>query len=185
MDILIGSNLERLLYELTNDSGQVIAWTKRLSKEKYFKVDDDILEKLKEHYYANWVSNSDCLSAIKKVYQQSKYLMDPHTAVAQEVTERYKREYPDDVPVVICATAHWAKFPAAIYQALIEKKIYKKIEEFGILDIIINLLPSIFIPKAISGLRSKKVRHNRKCEADFISVENLLIDFIEKREQGN
>lgn len=176
MNILIGSNLERLLYALTNNSAKVRSWMEKLSEEKYFKVDDDVLKKLKDHFFADWVSNGDCLKTIKKTYDETGYLMDPHTAVAQTVSDRYKKRYGSDVPVVICSTAHWAKFPKDVYHALTGKS--SEEDEFEILEKITQSVAGAKIPQNIKELQNKKIRHTGKCVTGKEAVEEIILRYL-------
>jgi len=93
MDILIASNIERLLFLITNDAKQVSLWMRELRTKKKFSVDSATKKILQEEFSADWVSNKECLQNIKRIYDDTHYLMDPHTSIAQIVAERYsKRE---------------------------------------------------------------------------------------------
>jgi threonine synthase len=113
MDILISSNLERLLYHLAGPE-QVRAWMSDLVGQRRFTVDRETFAKVREHFVADWVTNDESLATIRRVYAEHGYLMDPHTAVAWEVAERLRGED----PVLVVSTAHWAKFGADVYRAL-------------------------------------------------------------------
>ncbi len=113
MDILISSNLERLLYELAG-AGAVRGWMASLASERRFTVDRETFAKVRELMTADWVTNEESLATIKRIYDEYGYLMDPHTAVAWEVAERLRGED----PVLVVSTAHWAKFGADVYRAL-------------------------------------------------------------------
>lgn len=115
MDILVSSNLERQLYELTGRDGEAIrTWMNDLKTEKKFQVDKETFAKMREHYLADSVSNEECFETIREVFTTHHYLIDPHTAVAYRVAEKLK----GDNPVLIASTAHWAKFGANVYRAL-------------------------------------------------------------------
>jgi len=113
MDILISSNLERLLYELAGAEA-VRGWMASLAAERRFTVDRETFASVRELLTADWVSNDESLATIRRVYDESGYLMDPHTAVAWEVAERLR----SDCPVLVVSTAHWAKFGADVFRAL-------------------------------------------------------------------
>lgn len=113
MDILISSNLERLLYHLAGPDA-VRGWMSQLAEERRFTVDRATFGHVREHFAGDWVSNDESLSTVKRVYDETGYLMDPHTAVAWEVAERLR----EDNPVLVVSTAHWAKFGADVYRAL-------------------------------------------------------------------
>lgn len=115
MDILVSSNLERQLFELTGRDCQAIAgWMDDLKKEKRFRVDAETFAALRAQYASDSVDSEECLKTIKRVFDDTGYLLDPHTAVAYEVAERLRGEN----PVLVASTAHWAKFGGAVYRAL-------------------------------------------------------------------
>jgi len=114
MDILISSNLERLLFELTGDAETVRGWQESLATNKRFVVDRDTFSAMRAHFSGDWVSNEESLDVIRRVWEDHGYLLDPHTAVAWEVAERMRAEN----PVLVVSTAHWAKFGTDVYKAL-------------------------------------------------------------------
>ena len=117
MDILVSSNLERQLFELTGrDSEAVAGWMADLKAQRRFRVDADTFARVREQLRADSVSNDECLRTIKEVLDQHDYLMDPHTAVAYRVAQNLRGEN----PVLIASTAHWAKFGNNVYRALHE-----------------------------------------------------------------
>ena len=116
MDILVSSNLERQLFELTGRDASVIkGWMADLRDKRGFRVDHDTFAKMRELYAADSVDNEECLRTIREVFNAQGYLMDPHTAVAFKVAENLRE---DGVPVVVASTAHWAKFGNNVYRAL-------------------------------------------------------------------
>ncbi|MDA3936302.1 MAG: threonine synthase [Actinomycetota bacterium] len=113
MDILISSNLERLLHHLAGPE-KVRDWMKELASKKRFQVDRDTFYAMRESFSGDFVTNDESLQVIKRVHEESGYLMDPHTAVAWEVAERLRGED----PVLVVSTAHWAKFGTDVHRAL-------------------------------------------------------------------
>jgi len=113
MDILISSNLERLLYHLAGPKA-VRGWMGELAANRTFTVDRETFAAVRELLVADWVSNDESLATIAGVYKEHGYLMDPHTAVAWEVAERLR----GFDPVLVVSTAHWAKFGADVLKAL-------------------------------------------------------------------
>ena len=115
MDILVSSNLERQLFELNGrDPQRIRQWMGDLAATRRFQVDRDTFAALRASFSADWVSSDECLMTIKTVFDAHGYLLDPHTAVAWKVAERLRGEN----PVLVVATAHWAKFGADVYRAL-------------------------------------------------------------------
>jgi threonine synthase len=114
MDILISSNLERLMHALTGDPGTVRDWMASLARDRRFQIDRDTFAAMRRIFLGDWVSNAESLEVIERVWREERYLLDPHTAVAWEVAERMR----GDNPVLVVSTAHWAKFGADVYKAL-------------------------------------------------------------------
>ena len=115
MDILVSSNLERQLFELTGRNAEAIAgWMNDLNTQKKFRVDPETFAALRKDFASDSVSSNDCLKTIKEVLDEHDYLLDPHTAVAYKVAERLRGEN----PILVASTAHWAKFGVSVYRAL-------------------------------------------------------------------
>jgi len=113
MDILISSNLERLLYHLAGPL-RVREWMAELAENGRFRVDPETFKGIRELLAGDFVTNDESLATVKRVYDETGYLMDPHTAVAWEVAERTRAEN----PVLVVSTAHWAKFGTDVLKAL-------------------------------------------------------------------
>ena len=114
MDILVSSNLERLLYHLAG-AEQVREWMSDLARDGRFRVDPDTFRAIREVLAGDYVTNDDSLATIRRVHEETGYLLDPHTAVAWEVAERTRGEN----PMLVVSTAHWAKFGADVLKALL------------------------------------------------------------------
>ena len=115
MDILVSSNLERQLFELTDrDTARVRAWMSELSEHRTFTVDDGTRSRLQGLYAGDFVTNDECLRVIGRTFADYGYLSDPHTAVALEVARRLSGER----PVIVASTAHWAKFASNVWRGL-------------------------------------------------------------------
>lgn len=115
MDILISSNMERQLFEITGRNGNAISqWMDELRTNRCFSIDEDTLARLQEDFAGDAIDNVTCLKTIKEIYDSYSYLIDPHTAVAVKVAQRLRGAH----PVLIASTAHWAKFGENVYRAL-------------------------------------------------------------------
>lgn len=115
MDILVSSNLERQLFELTGRDAQAIrTWMRDLRENRRFELDEKTFGELKRNYKAGSIDSETCLETIRNVFEQYDYLIDPHTAVAWKVAEEYK----SDNPMLVASTANWAKFGSNVYRAL-------------------------------------------------------------------
>jgi threonine synthase len=127
MDILVSSNLERLLFELTLDPEAVRHWQSSLADNGRFLVDRETFASMRRHFAGDWVSNDESLDTIRRVWEDHGYLLDPHTAVAWEVAERLGGPN----PVLVVSTAHWAKFGADVFKALASIGYDEQLPEFA------------------------------------------------------
>ena len=115
MDILVSSNLERQLFELTGRDPEAISqWMADLNEKRCFRVDPKTFARVRENFSADSIDNATCLTTIKEVHDEYGYLLDPHTAVAFAAAQNLRGEN----PVLIASTAHWAKFGDNVYRAL-------------------------------------------------------------------
>ena len=115
MDILVSSNLERQLFELTDRDPEAISgWMDDLTGRRRFRVDERTFARLREAYRADSIDNATCLKTIKEVFEHHGYLIDPHTAVAWKAAQNLRGSN----PVLVASTAHWAKFGDNVYRAL-------------------------------------------------------------------
>lgn len=119
MDILVSSNLERLLFDLDNENYQEISlWMKQLSKEGHYQVNQAVKAKMDQLFVAGFATQSEVKDEIKRVYDLDGYVIDPHTAVGSFVTKKYHEKVSDPTPTVLVSTASPYKFPETVYSAL-------------------------------------------------------------------
>lgn len=165
MDILVSSNLERLLYEISNKNKEL---TKELMKSLQLKGEYVITKSMKEElkdFYAGYVLEDKVLYNINKVYNSSGYVMDTHTAVAYSVYEKYKQETKDYTQTIIASTASPYKFGRSICKSLnIE---VDKLNDFDVAKELSNNT-GIKIPDSIKALENKKIIHNNLYKKDKI-----------------
>ncbi len=162
MDILVSSNLERLLYLLSDGNAEEVAgYMKDLSEKGFYKVSDALLSKLKETFVASFTDDKVTLETIKEVYDKDGYLCDTHTAVAFRAALDIKEKG----KTVILSTASPYKFPVAVLSALGEDT---PDNEFRVMDKL-NRITGVAIPKNLSGLESKKVLHSTVIEKDELT----------------
>lgn len=114
MDILISSNLERLLYDLTDSDDEVRTYMQELKETGRYQVSEKVMEKLREHFVSGYCDDAQTLETIKTVFHETGYLMDTHTAVAYTVLSNYG----GDVPAVVVSTASPFKFCDSVLSAL-------------------------------------------------------------------
>lgn len=119
MDILLSSNLERYLFELTGrDAERVCGWMKKLQSDGYYIVEKEIHQALRNELTGGWVSSEEAELTIRRTFQEKQTLIDPHTAVAVAMLNRYRATTHDITPTVIVSTASPYKFAGAVARAL-------------------------------------------------------------------
>lgn len=119
MDILVSSNLERLLFELTGrDAGRVAGWMQSLAEEGVYEVGPGVLERLQRLFVGGHADDAAIARTIRDVYDETDLVIDPHTAVGFNVYERYLRRSQDEAPVVFVSTASPFKFAEDVMNAL-------------------------------------------------------------------
>lgn len=160
MDILISSNLERLLYHLSGNDGQLVAsLMKDLEENKKFEASDNIRLGLTE-FYGGFATEDETKGAIADLYDSHQYLMDPHTAVAYKVYTDYVKKSGDTTPTVIAATASAYKFAETVSEALglpEQKDGFESIVQ-------LHHKTKVKVPKGLQELDKKTVLHNRVLE---------------------
>ncbi len=161
MDILISSNLERLIYRIAgDDSDKNAELMKALSTVGKYKITEDMKNNLSE-FYGNYASEAETAATIKKVYESDSYIMDTHTAVAATVYEKYITATGDKTPTVIASTASPYKFTRSVMEAIDEK--YARQSDFELVDEL-NKLSGVKIPQAIEDIRSAEILHDTVCD---------------------
>ena len=162
MDILISSNLERLLYHLCVGNGEEVkVMMESLDKNKQYTVSDQIKEGMKE-FYGGSCSVEQTNEAIGKMYADNDYLMDTHTAVAYKVYEDYKAATGDDTPAVIASTASAYKFAESVANSI---GIDGDMNGFEYIDAV-NEKTGVRVPKGLKNLDKKEIRHKGVIETD-------------------
>ena len=173
MDILISSNLERMLFEISNrDDKKTKEWQKSLKETGKYQVDADVKAKLDELFFGGYCDDEKTKATIKTVYDKYGYLCDTHTAVAIAVYEEYKAKTDDDKPVVIASTASPYKFAASVLDALGNKASEDEFETVEQLSKLTNTTP----PAPIKALRGKKVRFNNICEPE--NMDDAVLGYL-------
>jgi threonine synthase len=162
MDILVSSNLERLLYLLSGDDKLVAGLMKSLSEEGAYEVPAEMLAKLHELFWAGCCDDEAAKAAIGKVWKEEHYLCDTHTAVAWDVAQQYKKENPAHNAVVVLSTASPYKFPAAVLEGIGERA---KGDEFDVMEQLHDVT-GVPVPKNLASLREREVRHRDVIERD-------------------
>ncbi len=174
MDILISSNLERLLYYFSDgDSGLVKDWMNQLKTSGRYQVNGSTAEKICGEFFGGYASETQTMAQIRKVFQEKNMIIDPHTAVGVEVHEQYLRDSGDNTPVLIASTASPFKFNASVFKALGEE--VDGINEFALLEKL-ESLAGFKIPRSLAELAQKNIRHSEGCAKEEMGkvVQKIL-----------
>ena len=156
MDILISSNLERLLYLMTGRDDKLInEWFGKLASEGRYEVSDAVKAQLADEFYAGFCDDEQTKATIHDIYAKYSYTSDTHTAVAVKVYNDYKAATGDTTKTVIASTASPYKFSAAVLEAIEGKS--SDIDEYAKVDRIAEL-SDIPVPAALADLRNKPER---------------------------
>ena len=162
MDILVSSNLERLLYLLSGDTELVAGLMGKLNGEGNYTVPGELLETIQREFWAGCCDDAEARAAIGRVWQQHKYLTDPHTACGWAVAEEYVARTGDKRPMVVLSTASAYKFPAAVLEAL---QVEGVADEFAQMEQLFAITGTP-IPENLKGLDKKPERHTGGIEKE-------------------
>mgnify|MGYP004638157907 FL=1 len=176
MDILISSNLERLLYHLSGENdAQIREWFGKLAKDGKYSVTPEVLEKIRADFYAGYCDDVQTKAAIKEVFESYSYLMDTHTAVAYKVYQDYKKATGDTTKTIVASTANPYKFGAAVMDALDGET--KGLDEFTIIE---NLekKTGTTIPAPLAATKNKAVRFTGSVEKQ--NMPEVVLGFLKK-----
>ncbi len=173
MDILISSNLERLIYKIAGENAEVTAdLMGALASNGKYTITAEMKEEMKD-FVGGWAGENQTADEIKRVYDACGYVMDTHTAVASAVYHKYKEKTNDSTKTIIASTASPYKFASSVMTA-IDKK-YNGMDDFALIDALCKT-SGTKIPNAVEELRSAAVLHNTVCDtADMQkTVEKIL-----------
>jgi threonine synthase len=173
MDILISSNLERLLYESAGRDGRVVrSWMELLADCGSFSIGAQRLAELQKTFSAGFADDVMTAAEIRRVYEQSGYLMDPHTAVASHVLSEYREKVEDCSPAVIISTASPYKFPEDVLASLLGKEAVTGLDAFTCAEKL-SEYTGVPIPRQIAELRSLPITHKAVCDKDNMEAALL------------
>ncbi len=168
MDILISSNLERLIYLIANkDSNTNKQFMSQLSNEGKYCVTDEMKNKLGD-FYGGFASSDETFQKINRLYNDTGYVLDTHTAVASVVYDQYKEETKDDTKTVIASTASPYKFANSVMNAIEGKE--ENESDFELINRL-SKVANVDIPNAIKEIQTAEILHNHICEAEDMMKE--------------
>lgn len=173
MDILISSNLERLIYLTAGaDADKNAAFMSALSTAGRYEITADMRAQM-EDFYGNYASEQETAAAIRALYEKTGYVIDTHTAVAAVVCGKYKKETGDNAKVVLASTASPFKFTRSVMNA-IDKK-YDAMSDFELADEL-SKIANVKVPRAIEEIRTAPVLHDTVCDKE--EMKSVVMKFL-------
>ncbi len=161
MDILISSNLERLLFILSGgDDAYTASLMKQLKEEGSYTVSEELRQKISQRFAAYWTDEDACASEIRKIYNEDGILIDPHTAVAVHAMYEYQNENNDERPCVVLSTASPYKFSRDVYRSLSGETENDDLEAMHKL----HRMTGVKIPDNLARLHELPIRFRRSIE---------------------
>ena len=177
MDILISSNLERLIYLSTGcDPDKNAAFMKSLSREGKYQITPDMKDNMTD-FCGNFASEQETADTIKALYEKTGYVIDTHTAVAAAVLNKYRSATKDHTKVVVASTASPFKFTRSVMNAIDHK--YDAMGDFELVDTL-SKLANVKVPNAIEEIRTAPVLHDTVCEKE--DMKSIVMKFLEIEE---
>lgn len=173
MDILISSNLERLIYLITGqDAVKNQDLMRALKSQGVYEITEEMKENLSD-FAAGYATEEQVKEIISEIYTSTGYVIDTHTAVAANVCREYRKTSKDDRKAVIASTASPYKFARSVMTSI--NREYDNLEEFALIDEL-EKISGVAIPKAIEEIRDAKIIHTRECDAD--KMEDTVKDIL-------
>lgn len=171
MDIIISSNLERLLFIMSDGNDELIKeYMSSLAADGKYTVSDEIEKKIKDEFYAGYCSDEMTKKEIKKIYDKYSYVVDTHTAVGLKVYEDYVNETGDTAKTVIASTANPFKFNKSVLSAITEGKNLDELNEFELLDLLAET-SNMEIPYSLGSLKGKEIRFKTVCSKEDMKAQ--------------
>jgi len=171
MDILISSNLERLLYEVCDhDSSTINKWMEELKVDGKYSIDATSRKKIASVFWAGYSNENETMKTIEAIFKEYNYVIDTHTAVAVDVYDKYVISTGDITKTVIVSTASPFKFNESVAKSIFGSDCIKGKSEFMLLDVLADKC-GINIPEGLKNLDKKPIKHNTLCDkADMINI---------------
>lgn len=177
MDILISSNLERLLYEISGHHAQKLcSWMEELKTNGSYNVGDEVYHEVAGLFWSDYCTDQETIATIKNTWQEKSYLLDTHTAVAVNVYEKYLHATGDNTITVIASTASPFKFGSSVAEAVLPQEMIAGRSEFELLYLL-EEYTGVEMPEAIRGLEHRQVLHKTICRVK--DMEKTVFSFLE------
>ncbi len=176
MDILISSNLERLLYEISGHNAlKVSNWMEELKNRGSYDVGEEVHQEVAALFWSDYCSDQETIKTIRHTWQEKSYLLDTHTAVAVNVYEKYLQATGDEAITIIASTASPFKFGSSVAAAVLPPAMISGRTEFELLYLL-EEYTGVPMPDAIRGLEDRPVIHQTICKVE--DMEKTLSDFL-------
>lgn len=173
MDILISSNLERLIYRISgNDADKNKELMNALNGQGKYDITDSMREQLSD-FYGDYATEEETAAEIRRLYNACGYVLDTHTAVASAVYQKYTEETKDSTKTIIASTASPFKFTRSVMNAIDEK--YDAMGDFELVDEL-SRIANVKVPGAIEEIRTAPVVHDKQCEVD--QMQDVVKEFL-------
>ena len=173
MDILVSSNLERLVYFLCQDATLVKKYMDQLNETGVYEVDEDIFNKVKKLFEAGWLNEEEVLKTIGQCYQETGYLLDTHTAVGYGVYKQYQKDTGDQTKTILLSTASPYKFPKSVYEAVA----HEELDEYDAIEAL-NAKTKVNVPTPLQGIKDRQILHTKVIDKETI------VNFIGEQIKG-
>ena len=173
MDILISSNLERLLFDLSGGDDELVRrYMADLAETGRYEISEEMREKLQKRFWGGFCSEEETSATIGQLYRERGYLIDTHTAVAAKVLADYRRETGDSAPAVFASTASPYKFCDSVLTAIGEVPVADSVDRIAQLEAVTG----VAAPKRLAALKGKVPRFGGV--ADRERMEDVVLDFL-------
>lgn len=171
MDIIISSNLERLLYFYSQDDELVSNLMEALKEKGSYELPELMKKRLQKEFYAGFATQKETKRIIREVYEKEHYLLDPHTAVAYKAVTDFKKDQINEYKTVICATASPYKFMDTVYNSIShsEKDEFEMMKEC-------EKMTQVPIPANLRNLKEKEICHHQNVEIE--DIKKVICDIL-------
>ena len=176
MDILVSSNLERLLYEIADRDGDLVkVWMDQLREKGSYSIGEQRRDQLAEDFAAGCADDRETAKEIAELYAHTECVVDTHTAVASRVLRDYRLRTHDVTPAVIVSTASPYKFCADVLSALKGEQAVAGKDAFACAEEL-AAVSGVPVPRQVSALRSLPVLHRRRCAKDPEDMARAVLE---------
>lgn len=176
MDILISSNLERLLFEITgHDSIRVAGWMEQLQSAGRYEVDSEVKDRIKDLFWAGYASDAETKASIRNSWVNQEYLLDTHTAVGVNVYEKYLDASGDQTVTIIASTASPYKFSTSVAEAIMEPGRREGFDEFALARLLAEYTGKP-IPEGLRNIEERPILHRTVCSKQ--QMGRVVLDYL-------